>query len=89
MRVKTQTMNHNDAEIFAAARHALDENPAVPAGVRVHVSAGVVTLTGSVRYPGERMEAEETIRHIRGVRRIVDDIFVQSTDAAGFEAPDW
>jgi osmotically-inducible protein OsmY len=84
MRANTHTMNHSDAEIFTAARHALDDNPAVPSGVRVHVSAGVVTLTGSVRLPGDRMEAEETIRHIRGVRRIVDEIYVQSVDAAGF-----
>ena len=88
MRASAQPKNKSDAEVFAAARHALDDNPAVPAGVRVHVDAGIVTLTGSVRRPGERIEAEETIRHVRGVRRIVDNIYVQEVDAAGFERPE-
>ena len=77
-----------DAHIFAAARHALDENPAVPAGVRVHVYKGVVTLTGSVRTPEDRMRAVDTVRSIAGVRGVVNDMFVLHVPAAGFERPE-
>ena len=41
--------HRSDPEIFLDARTALDERPSVPAGVRVHVDHGTVTLTGSVQ----------------------------------------
>jgi osmotically-inducible protein OsmY len=78
-----------DAEIFVDARHALDERPAVPATVRVHVNDGVVTLTGSVRLPSQQLEAEETIRHVPGLRRLVNDIVVADMPSVlGFEPPE-
>ena len=65
-------VNHrSDADIFLDARRALDERPGVPADVRVHVDHGTVTLTGSVRWPLERSEAEGTVRQIAGVVRVV------------------
>jgi osmotically-inducible protein OsmY len=77
-----------DADVFTAARHALDQRPNVPGTVRVHVDHGVATLTGSVRLPSERAEAEETVRHVDGVRRIVNSITVsQRVSAEGFEPP--
>ena len=80
--------HRTDAELFAEARHALDENPAVPGGVRVHIDAGVVTLTGSVRLPNERLAAEQTVRGVDGVRGVVNDIFVRDVPAAGMEPPE-
>jgi osmotically-inducible protein OsmY len=78
-----------DAEIFAEARHALDSRPTVPEGVRVHVDQGTVTLTGSVQRPSERAEAEQAVRPIEGVQRIMNDIVVtQVPHAVGFEPPD-
>jgi osmotically-inducible protein OsmY len=77
-----------DAEIFAAARHALDATPAVPATVRLHVDHGVVTLTGSVRLTSEQRAAAEVVGRIPGVRRIVNDIFVAELPSVqGFERP--
>jgi len=88
MKPAPQQTHRSDADVFAAARRALDENPAIPTAVRIHVNAGVVTLTGSVRVPGERLAAEETVRRVEGVRRVVNDIFVGSVPSAGFEPPD-
>lgn len=85
----TRTTHRSDADIFADARKALDERPTVPQGVHVHVNSGTVTLTGSVRLPFERADAEEAVRTIGGIRRLVNDITVtQIPDPAGFEAPD-
>ena len=78
-----------DAEIFVEARHALDERPAIPATVHVHVNDGVVTLTGSVRLLSQQLEADEAIRHVRGLRRLVNDIVVaEMPNVMGLEPPD-
>jgi osmotically-inducible protein OsmY len=88
MKPTTQLTHRPDAEVFVAARRALDENPAVPATVRLHVVAGVVTLTGTARVPNERAEAEDTVRRVDGVHHVVNDIFVLDVPSAGFEAPE-
>jgi osmotically-inducible protein OsmY len=66
----------SDAEIFADARRALDQRPTVPQGVHVHVDRGAVTLTGSVRQPFERADAEDAVRAVEGIRSLVNDIIV-------------
>ena len=81
--------HQSDAEIFSAARHALDERLDVSQSVRVHVDHGTVTLTGGVRWATERREAEDVVRHVGGVVRIVNNITVaQTVNPKGFEAPD-
>jgi osmotically-inducible protein OsmY len=81
-------INRPDPEIFAEARRTLDERPTIPATVRVHVDHGLVILTGSVRLASQRSEAEEVVRHVAGVRHVVNDIVVgEPPSAAGFEAP--
>jgi osmotically-inducible protein OsmY len=78
-----------DAEIFGEARRALDARLNVPAIVRVHVEHGTATLTGSVRLPAERMEAEETVRAVPGVQRVINEILVaRPPSPAGLEPPD-
>ena len=85
----TRTTHRSDAEIFAGARRALDQRPTVPQGVHVHVNRGAVTLTGSVRQPFERADAEEAVRRVEGIRSLVNDIIVtQAPNPQGFEAPD-
>ena len=83
-----QTHHKTDAQIFAAVRHALDCNPAVPDSVRVHVNHGIVALTGSVRSVSERDAADQTARTIEGVLQVANDIFVLNVPAAGFEPPE-
>ena len=81
--------HRSDAEIFIDARHALDMRPAVPATVHVYVHNGVATLTGSVRFASQQLEAEVAIRHVPGLRRLVNDIVVsEMPNVLGFERPD-
>lgn len=85
----TSTRHRLDPDIFVAARKALDDNPKVPQDVRVHVDCGTVTLTGTVRWPHEREEAEAVARAIEGVLRVTNRINVaQVADPEGFEAPE-
>ena len=85
----TDPTPRTDADVFGAARRALDLRPGVPAAVRVHVDDGVATLTGTVRLPSERAEAEDALRQVAGVRRIVNEIAVTHVPSAeGFEPPD-
>ena len=85
----TSTHRRLDPDIFAAARKALDDDPRVPQDVRVHVDRGTVTLTGAVRWPHEKSEAEGIVRAIDGVQRVVNNITVANVaNAEGFEAPE-
>jgi len=88
-RAAEKPTHRTDADIFTEARNALDRHPGVPGTVRVHLNQGVATLTGSVRWPAERAEAEEAVRQVSGVQRIVNNITVaRVTSPEGFEAPD-
>jgi osmotically-inducible protein OsmY len=89
MKPATPVSPRPDAEIFVEARHALDEQPVVPATVHLHVNQGVTTLTGSVRLPSQQLEAEGAIRHVPGIRRLVNDIVVaEMPSVLGFEPPE-
>jgi osmotically-inducible protein OsmY len=79
----------SDAEIFGDARLALDRRSTVPGTVHVHVSQGTARLTGTVRRASERADAEDALRHVTGLRGILNDISVmQTVSAEGFETPD-
>ena len=85
----TSTHRRLDTDIFAAARKALDDDPRVSQNVRVHVDRGTVTLTGTVRWPHEKSDAEGIVGAIDGVQRIVNNITVANVaNAEGFEAPE-
>jgi osmotically-inducible protein OsmY len=82
-------MHRSDTEIFVDARKALDHCLSIPQGVRVHVDHGTVTLTGSVRLVHEKGEAEDVVRRIEGVQRLLNHISVaQEPDPEGFERPE-
>lgn len=89
MAQKPRTETHRtDADIFTAATNVLDQRLSVPRTVRVHVDRGVATLTGTVRLPSERAEAEEAVRPVDGVERVVNSITVaQRVSPEGFEPP--
>ncbi len=81
--------HRTDADIFVDARNALDRRRSVPGAVRVHVDHGMVTLTGTAHWPFESAEAEDAVRHVEGVQRVVNNITVaQVPSPEGFEAPD-
>lgn len=80
--------HRTDADIFVDARNALDRRRTVPEGVHAHVAHGVVTLTGTARLPFDRADAEDAVRHIEGVQRVVNHITVAQAPTEGFEPPD-
>ena len=83
------THRRSDPDVFSAVRKALDDRPDVPHEVRVHVDRGMVTLTGSVQWPRERSAAEDVVRRVDGVLRVVNNIIAAHTaNPEGFEAPD-
>ena len=78
-----------DADIFAAARKALDDRPSVPATIRVHIEDGVAWLTGMARRRSERTEADDVVRHVPGVQRVVNKIMVaEAPSTEGLEPPE-
>jgi len=88
-RATREVTDRPDPEIFVDAKKALEDRPSVPPEVHVHVEYGNLTLTGSVRWPFERAEAEAAVRHVEGVRRLVNRITVAAVaNAEGFERPD-
>jgi osmotically-inducible protein OsmY len=88
-RATARSTHRTDAEIFAQARKALDERPSIPAAVRVHVDDGAAWLTGTVQLTSERAEAEDVVRQVPGVQRIVNTIAVaKPVSPEGFEPPD-
>ena len=85
----TSTHHRSDPDIFAAARKALDDDPRVPQDVRVHVDLGTVTLTGTVRWPHEKAQAERIVRDIDGVQRVVNKMtVVNMANPEGFYSPE-
>jgi osmotically-inducible protein OsmY len=80
--------HRTDADIFSAARKALDDQPSIPATVRVHVDGGIATLTGTVRVASERAAAEDAVRSVPGIQRVINEVSVaQPPSTQGFEPP--
>jgi osmotically-inducible protein OsmY len=78
-----------DGDIFGEARTALDKRLDIPETVHVHVAAGVATLTGTVRLPGEQRLAEDIVRRVNGVRQVINRMtLAQPINPRGLEPPD-
>jgi osmotically-inducible protein OsmY len=60
-----------DADIAAAALHALEWDAVVPTEkVKVTVAKGWITLTGEVEWPYQRTDAERVVRRLTGVKGV-------------------
>jgi osmotically-inducible protein OsmY len=68
----------DDADLRGDVLRALSSNVFVPEGVDATVEDGVVTLTGVVDFRNQREAAAETVRSLRGVKGIHDEIKVKS-----------
>ena len=78
-----------DGDIFGEARTALDKHLDIPETVHVHIAAGVATLTGTVRLPGEQRLAEDIVHRINGVRQLINrTTLARAIQPQGFEPPD-
>jgi osmotically-inducible protein OsmY len=66
-----------DTEIAQAVRQGLEWDVTVPhEQIRSTVSNGNVTLDGRVSFAFQRWEAERAVRHLVGVRGVIDNIVV-------------
>lgn len=65
-----------DADIAADAATMLKLHNEVPDSVQATVHHGHVTLTGTVDWHYQRMQAEKAVRYIRGVRQIANHVTV-------------
>jgi osmotically-inducible protein OsmY len=67
-----------DADLAAAALHALEWDANVPLGrVKVAVSTGWVTLEGDVDYQFQKADTEQAVRRLKGVRGVTNQITVR------------
>lgn len=72
-----------DAEIARAAADALEWSVSVPAGrIKVAVSEGWVTLDGQVGWQWQRQAAQNAVRHLLGVRGVVNNILLKPQSSA-------
>ena len=65
-----------DADIAADAATMLKLHHEVPDSVQAAVHHGHVTLTGTVDWHYQRIQAEKVVRYIRGVQQVTDRITV-------------
>jgi osmotically-inducible protein OsmY len=83
LEVRVLTENRrDDAELRGSVLKSLSWNVFVPSAVDAMVKDGVVTLTGDVDFRHQRDEAERTVRNMRGVSRIQDEIKVKNPGMA-------
>jgi osmotically-inducible protein OsmY len=69
-------LERTDADIAADAVRVLTLHGNVPEQVQAVVHGGHVTLTGRVTWIYQKHEAERAVRHVRGVRDVVNRIVV-------------
>jgi osmotically-inducible protein OsmY len=63
----------NDGDIAHTAMSALDWNVSIPRGkVKVVVDDGWITLNGDVDWNYQREAAHEAVRHLMGVKNVID-----------------
>jgi osmotically-inducible protein OsmY len=72
----------DDAELLGSVLKALSWNALVPDDIDATVENGVVTLNGTVESRAQRDEAESTIRNLKGVAEIRNEIEVRSVAMA-------
>jgi len=65
-----------DSDIAADIVRALDLYSRIPETVQAAVHHGHVTLTGQVNWMYQKRDAEKAIRHLRGVRDVVNRIVI-------------
>jgi osmotically-inducible protein OsmY len=69
-------LDRTDADIAADVVEALRLRSTIPRGVQAAVHDGTVTLTGRVDWLLQTRDAEKAVRHIRGVRKVMNHITV-------------
>jgi osmotically-inducible protein OsmY len=70
-------LERTDADIAADVARALELCTSVPSCVQATVRLAQVMLTGPVAWPFQAREAEQAIRHIRGVKQVLNHISIE------------
>jgi osmotically-inducible protein OsmY len=65
-----------DADIARVAMNHLEWNYSVPSTVKVQVTDGSVTLSGTAEWQYQKEEAERVVRPLRGVKWVTNSIMV-------------
>ena len=65
-----------DTDIAADAATMLRLHSEVPPAVQAAVHHGHITLTGTVDWHYQRLQAEKAVRHISGVRHVINNVTV-------------
>ena len=73
------TVERVDADIAADVAQALAQWT-VPGTIKASVHDGYVTLTGNAEWLPQERDLEHAIRHVRGVRRILNKVIVTRSD---------
>lgn len=73
-------LERTDPDLAQDAVRALQLRATIPEEVQAVVHNGHVTLTGSVKRLFQKQSAEEAVRHIRGVRGVLNHISVVAQD---------
>jgi osmotically-inducible protein OsmY len=75
-------LERTDPDIAKDATRALELRSSVPENVQAAVHNGHVTLTGKVNWLFQKRDAEKAVRHIRGVREVVNymDVVPQASE---------
>lgn len=69
-------LERTDADIAADVVRAMELRSTVPDSVQAAVHHGHVTLTGNVNWLFQQRDAEKVVRHVRGVRSVLNHIAV-------------
>ena len=71
----------NDTDIAREAGEAIARSVDVPDQVTVNVSNHFITLSGTVTWQHEREGAERSVRYLKGVKGVINDIAIKPTVA--------
>jgi osmotically-inducible protein OsmY len=69
-------LERTDADLAADVVQALSLRSTVPSTVQATVHGGHVTLTGRVNWLYQQRDADKAVRHVRGVRQVLNHITV-------------
>jgi osmotically-inducible protein OsmY len=69
-------LERTDSDIAADVARVLELRSTIPDRVQAAVHGGHVTLTGNVEWLFQKREAEKALRHIKGLRGVVNHITV-------------
>jgi osmotically-inducible protein OsmY len=85
----TRAMERTTTDLHDEVLNALADRPMFETlRIGVHEADGIVTLTGRVDCYGKRLAAEQTVRAVRGVRSVVNDIQMARDSVFGWRDVD-